>query len=33
MLVYTIQAISKTGLKKGIVKLSGTDIVIPTQHT
>ena len=30
LLVYTIQAISKTGLKKGLVKLSGTDIIIPT---
>jgi putative transposase len=30
LLIYTIQAISKTGLKKGLVKLSGTDIVIPT---
>ena len=30
LLVYTIQAISKPLLKKGIVKLSGTDIAIPT---
>jgi len=30
LLIYTIQAISKTGLKKGLVKLSGTDISIPT---
>ena len=31
LLIYTIQAISKTRLKKGIVKLSGTDINIPTK--
>ena len=31
LLIYTIQAISKIWLKKGIVKLSGTDITIPTQ--
>ncbi len=30
LLIYTIQAISKSWLKKGIVKLSGTDIAIPT---
>ena len=30
LLVYTIQAISQPGLRKGIVKLSGTDINIPT---
>lgn len=30
LLVYTIQAISKKEFKKGIVKLSGTDIAIPT---
>ena len=30
LLIYTIQAISKTGLRKGVVKLSGTDITIPT---
>ena len=33
LLIYTIQAISKTWLKKGKVKLSGTDIIIPTQAT
>ena len=31
LLIYTIQAISKPGLRKGVVKLSGTDITIPTQ--
>ncbi|MGK7892338.1 MAG: RNA-guided endonuclease InsQ/TnpB family protein [Xenococcus sp. (in: cyanobacteria)] len=31
LLIYTIQAISKPGLKKGMVKLSGTDITIPTK--
>ncbi len=31
LLTYTIQAISKPWLAKGIVKLSGTDIFIPTQ--
>ena len=31
LLTYTIQAISQTWLKKGIVKLSGTDIFIPTK--
>ncbi len=31
LLIYTIQAISKPGLKKGIVKLSGTDITVPTK--
>ncbi len=31
LLVYTIQAISKTWLKKDQVKLSGTDIIVPTQ--
>ena len=31
LLIYTIQAISFTGLRKGFVKLSGTDIVIPTK--
>ena len=31
LLTYTIGAISKTGLKLGKVKLSGTDIAIPTQ--
>ncbi len=31
LLVYTIQAISKPMLKKGMVKLSGTEIVIPTK--
>ena len=30
LLIYTLQAISKPGLKKGIVKLSGTDISVPT---
>ena len=31
LLTYTIQAISKPRLTKGIVKLSGTDIAIPTK--
>ncbi len=31
LLVYTIQAISKTWLKKDRVKLSGTDIIVATQ--
>ncbi len=31
LLIYTVQAISKPGLSKGIVKLSGTNITIPTQ--
>ena len=31
LLIYTRQAISKPGLKKGIVKLSGTDISVPTK--
>ena len=31
LLTYTIQAISKPKLKLGIVKLSGTDIEVPTQ--
>lgn len=31
LLVYTIQAISKTWLRKGKIKLSRTEIVIPTQ--
>ncbi len=31
LLIYTRQAISKTELKKGIVKLSGTDIAVPTK--
>ena len=31
LLIYTIQAISKPGLSKGIVKLSGTDIAVPTK--
>ncbi len=31
LLIYTIQAISKPWLAKGKVKLSGTEIVIPTQ--
>ena len=31
LLVYTIQAISKTWLKKDRVKLSGTDIIVSTQ--
>ncbi|MDJ0571943.1 MAG: transposase [Pleurocapsa sp. MO_192.B19] len=31
LLVYTTQAISKTWLKKGIVKLSGTDVAISTK--
>ena len=33
LLVYTIQAISIRGLKKGLVKLSGTSIAIPTKVT
>lgn len=32
ILIYTIQAISKKELKKGIVKLSGTDIKIKTRQ-
>ena len=31
VLIYTIQAISKKGLNKGIVELSGTDICLPTK--
>jgi len=31
LLTYTIQAISKTQLRKGLVKLSGTDICVPTK--
>jgi transposase len=31
ILVYTIQAISSTQLKKGIIKLSGTEILIKTK--
>jgi putative transposase len=31
LLVYTIQAISKVGLKQGLVKLSGTSIALPTR--
>jgi putative transposase len=31
ILVYTIQAISRTQLKKGIIKLSGTEILIKTK--
>ncbi len=31
LLIYTLQAISKPELKKGIVKLSGTDITVPTK--
>jgi putative transposase len=31
LLVYNIQAISKPWLEKGMVKLSGTDITIPTK--
>ena len=31
ILIYTIQSISKPGLKKGIVKLSGTEISVPTK--
>jgi putative transposase len=31
LLVYTIQAISKPGLKQGIIKLSGTSITFPSQ--
>ena len=33
LLVYTIQAISKTWLKKGIIKLSGTEISVKTKVT
>ena len=33
ILTYTIQAISKRELKKGIVKLSGTNICLPTKRT
>ena len=32
LLVYTIQAISKKGLKKGMVCLSGTTITVPTRQ-
>ncbi len=31
LLVYTLQSISKTELTQGIVKLSGTDIAVPTK--
>ncbi len=31
LLIYTIQAISKPWLTKGMVKLSGTEIIIPTK--
>jgi putative transposase len=31
LLVYTIQAISRIGLKQGLVKLSGTSIALPTR--
>ena len=31
ILTYTIQAISKKGLRQGLVKLSGTDICLPTK--
>ena len=31
LLIYTIQAISQSGLRKGMVKLSGTNIVVPTK--
>lgn len=31
ILTYTIQAISKTQLRQGLVKLSGTDICLPTK--
>ena len=33
ILVYTIQAISKKELQKGVIKLSGTEITIPTSVT
>ena len=33
LLVYTIQAISKKELRRGIVKLSGTELTIPTSVT
>ncbi len=31
ILVYTIQAISSKQLKKGIIKLSGTEILVKTK--
>ena len=31
LLVYTIQALSKVGLRQGFVKLSGTSIALPTR--
>ncbi|WP_155119274.1 RNA-guided endonuclease TnpB family protein, partial [Microcystis aeruginosa] len=31
LLVYTIQAISRIGLRQGLVKLSGTSIALPTR--
>ncbi|MCZ8057695.1 MAG: transposase [Microcystis sp. LE19-12.2C] len=31
LLVYTIQAISKVGIRQGLVKLSGTSIALPTR--
>ncbi|WP_253881057.1 RNA-guided endonuclease InsQ/TnpB family protein [Microcystis aeruginosa] len=31
LLVYTIQALSKVGLRQGLVKLSGTSIALPTR--
>ncbi len=31
LLIYTIQAISKPGLSQGVVRLSGTDLAIPTK--
>ena len=31
LLIYTIQAISKPGLNQGVVRLSGTDLAIPTK--
>ena len=31
LLVYTIQSLSKVGLRQGIVKLSGTSIALPTR--
>lgn len=33
ILVYTIQAVSKTGLKRGVIQLSGLPIEVETQHS
>ena len=32
IIVYTDQAVSKVYLKQGLIKLSGTNIIIPTKH-